>query len=254
MLVTPLIHFATPQVEFLRAAKALGIRTGLCVHSWDNLTNKGLIHERPDLVTVWNVAQRDEAIELHNVPADRIVVAGAHADDHWFEWQPSEDGNAFRARTGLPPSRRFLLYLCASSSIAPDERDFVFEWLRRLREHPDARVRELGVLIRPHPVAAGPWAEANVESFGACVIYPRGGADPTDASSRATYFDSLHHSSAVVGVNTSAMIEGAIVGRPVFTIRGNDFAQDGTLHYRYLQAANGGPVTRLPALTNISRS
>jgi hypothetical protein len=243
VLVTPLIHFATPQVEFVRAAKRMGIPTALCVHSWDNLTNKGLIHELPDLVTVWNDVQRDEAVELHGVPPERIVVAGAHSYDHWFAWQPRDASEAFRTRVGLPAERPYLLYLCSSSFIAPQERDFVLEWLRRLRAHPDGRVREFGVLIRPHPVAAAPWRDADVSHFAPAVVYPRAGADPTDASSQSTYFDSLFHCRAVVGINTSAMIESAIVGRPVFTIRMDDFAQDGTLHYEYLRASSGGPVT-----------
>jgi hypothetical protein len=47
-----------------------------------------------------------------------------------------------------------------------------------------------------------------------------------------------------VGINTSAQIEAAIVGRPVFTIRDADFAhaQEGTLHFRHL-VADGGPVS-----------
>jgi hypothetical protein len=48
----------------------------------------------------------------------------------------------------------------------------------------------------------------------------------------------------VVGINTSAMIEAAIVGRPVLSIRAADFAgtQEGTLHFQYLLPENGGFV------------
>jgi hypothetical protein len=58
-------------------------------------------------------------------------------------------------------------------------------------------------------------------------------------------YDSLYHSAAVVGLNTSAMIEAAIVGRPVLTIATEEFAggQQGTLHFWYLLADNGGIVT-----------
>ena len=52
--VSPLIEPGSPQGEYVRAARARGIRTVLCVGSWDNLTNKGLIHGPLDLVTVWN--------------------------------------------------------------------------------------------------------------------------------------------------------------------------------------------------------
>jgi hypothetical protein len=55
-------------------------------------------------------------------------------------------------------------------------------------------------------------------------------------------YDSLHHSSAVVGLNTSAMIEAGIANRPVLTLVMDEFAggQEGTLHFHYLRAINGG--------------
>ena len=68
LLLTPLLYFGSPQVEYVRAARRLGIRTVLGVGSWDHLTTKGLIHEIPDRLFVWNEAQRVEATELHGVP------------------------------------------------------------------------------------------------------------------------------------------------------------------------------------------
>src|SRR5262245_42731010 len=85
VVVTPLSWFASPQVDYVRSARALGIGTALSVGSWDNLTTKGSIYEVPDLVTVWNQTQKDDAIALHGVPPDRVAVTGAHTYDHWFE-------------------------------------------------------------------------------------------------------------------------------------------------------------------------
>jgi hypothetical protein len=62
------------------------------------------------------------------------------------------------------------------------------------------------------------------------------------ASSRDDFFDSLWHSSAVVGINTTAMIEAGIVGKSVLTILAPEFAQETTLHFHYLLAENGGFV------------
>jgi DNA-binding transcriptional LysR family regulator len=86
LALTPLIEPGAPQAEYVRSARALGIPTALCVASWDNLTNKGLIHGPVDLVTVWNDLMKEEAIALHGVQPERIVVTGAQPFDHWFEW------------------------------------------------------------------------------------------------------------------------------------------------------------------------
>jgi hypothetical protein len=61
-------------------------------------------------------------------------------------------------------------------------------------------------------------------------------------SDRQDYFDSLYHSEAVVGINTTAMIEAAIVGRTVHSVLADEFrdTQGGTLHFRYLLSENGG--------------
>ena len=45
--------------------------------------------------------------------------------------------------------------------------------------------------------------------------WPRAGDLPVDVRSKSDYFDSLYHASVAVGLNTSAMIEAAILGHPV---------------------------------------
>ena len=89
LLMTPLLYFGSQQVEYVRAATAEGIPCVLGVGSWDHLTTKGRIHERPDRLIVWNESQRAEAAELHGVAAETVTVTGAQAYDHWFEQRPS---------------------------------------------------------------------------------------------------------------------------------------------------------------------
>jgi len=241
VLVTPLVEPGSPQSEYIRSAHALGIPAGLCVYSWDNLTNKGLIHDPVDLVTVWNEQMKREAIAYHHVPADRIVVTGAAPYDHWFGWTPRSPRDAFCARVGLDPRRPYLLYVCSSRFVAPNEVPFVRRWIHDIRTRSEL-LRGVGVLVRPHPQNAESWRDADVRDFENVAIWPRAGANPLDEPSRADYFDSIYHSVAVVGVNTSAQIESAIVGRGVHAWLAPDFheTQDGTLHFRHLRDVNGG--------------
>jgi FkbM family methyltransferase len=248
LVLTPLIEPGAPQAEYVRSAGALGIRTALCVASWDNLTNKGLIHGDVGLVTVWNDMMKREAVERHGVPADRVVVTGAQPFDHWFGWQPSTTRAEFCAQTSLPPDRPFILYVCSSRFIAPKESVFVREWIRQLREAAPPRLRDAGILVRPHPQNAEQWATADLTGFESVSVWPARGQAPSEAGSRADYFDSMYHAAAVVGINTTAEIECAIVGRPVFTLLAPEFrdTQEGTLHFEHLRSVNGG-------LLNIAR-
>jgi hypothetical protein len=246
VLVSPLVEAASDQVDLVKAAQARGIRVATLVASWDNLTNKGDLRVPGDLVVVWNEAQKKEAVELHRVPPDHVVVTGAQVFDRWFDRIPSRDREAFCRAVGLPPGKRFVLYTGSSIFIsrADVEVPFVQRWIAALRASGDAALRDVAVLVRPHPYNGSAWPPIDVSRFGDVAVWPRGGYDPVDEGNRAGFFDSLYHSEAVVGINTSAMIEAAIVGRPVFSIAMPEFAgsQDGTLHFRHLLPQNGGFV------------
>jgi len=240
LLVTPLIDLGSRQAEWLRAAKRLGIRTGFPVFSWDNLTNKGLLRDEPDLVLVWNDLQAREAEELHGISRERIRVTGAPVCDPWFERRPSRTREELCREVGLDPAKPIVLYLCSSEFVAPNEVEFVRRWLERLRSR-GGILAEAGYLIRPYPDTAQRWLDAGIGGTQVAV-WPRFGESPHDDSTRANYFDSLYHASAVVGINTTAQIEAAITGRPVHTILAGEFAdtQEGTLHFRYLEAEEFG--------------
>jgi hypothetical protein len=242
VVVSPLIEIGSPQGDHLRAADSLGIPTALVVASWDNLTTKGVIRDVPDSTIVWNEDQVREATKLHGVPAESVVATGAHSHDHWFSWQPATGPEEFASKVGLAPDRPFLLYVCSSGFIAGgDEVAFVREWFSRLGASGDPELASLGVLVRPHPQNFLSWRDADLDEPGRIVVWPRGGVAPTDRQSKEDYFDSLYHAKAVVGINTSALVDSAIVGRPVFTMIHEQFrgTQTGTLHFSYLAREEG---------------
>jgi len=243
VLVTPLVDLGSDQIEYVKAARRLGIRTGLCVHSWDNLTTKGLIRVIPDRIFVWNDAQRREAVRLHNAAAAQVVVTGAPVYDQWFARRPSSTRAEFCSRVGLGADQPFFLYLCSSPFIAPDEIGFITRWIAAVRSAPDPDVRGAGILIRPHPSAdPGMWSAFETSRFEQVVVWPAGGANPVDGASKRDYFDSMYHAAAAVGINTSAQIEAGIVGRRVYSVRVPEClgTQEETLHFQYLLRESGG--------------
>jgi hypothetical protein len=243
LVVSPLLDAASEQVDLVRAARAVGIRVAVGIASWDNLTNKGLLRVEPDLVLVWNEAQKREAIELHGIRADRIAVTGAQLFDRWFERTPGTSREAFCAQVGLPADRPYLLYTTSSVFIARSELElpFVRRWLEALRGSTNAAVRDVGVLVRPHPYNWHAWERADLSELGPVAIWPRGPYNAVAEATRTGYYDSMFHSAAVVGLNTSAMLESAIVGRPVCSLTGDFGAtQEGTLHFHHLLPENGG--------------
>jgi hypothetical protein len=191
----------------------------------------------PDKVIVWNETQRQEAGRFHGVPAERVIVTGAQCFDQWFDRLPTRGREEFCHRVGLGSARPFLLYVCSALFRgSPSEAAFVLRWLAIIWQSSDARLRGLPFLVRPHPQRAAQWTADLLAELSRLTDVVLWGSNPVDAESRADYFDSMFHAAAVVGLNTSALVESAIVDRPVFTVLLPEFrdSQEGTFHFHYL--------------------
>lgn len=239
ILVTPLVTFESYQTDYVKAARRLGIPVVFLPFSWDNLTNKGLMRVHPDRVLVWNEVQRREAVDLHGCAPDTVAITGAARFDDFFARTPCSSRESFLAGFGLDPARPMVLYLGSSQLTGPNEMELVRRWAESLRAADDELVRTCGILVRPHPAVRASWQSFDLSDLGVGVSL--------DASRGADQelFDSLYHAHTAVGLNTSAMLEAAIVGRPVHTlvIPGFDEGQVGTMHFHYLVEAYGGLAT-----------
>jgi hypothetical protein len=240
------VNIASAQTEVVKAAAQLGVPSGVAVYSWDNLSNKGVLHVLPDRVFVWNEIQLREAAELHGIEPARVGVTGSPRFDTVFARAPSSKRADLLGELGLDPARSTVLYLGSSSFVAPREPDFVTAWINALRACADERVREANVIVRPHPgaVAKPLWAEWATGAARA-VLPP-----PIVRSRDQDLFDQLWVSDAVVGLNTSAEIEAAILDKPVLTVKAGALApgQEGQLHFRYIVEEHGGFVQTAESL------
>jgi hypothetical protein len=241
ILVTPLVDYGSYQTDYVKSGHRVGVPVVFAPFSWDNLTNRGLIRVEPDRVLVWNDIQKREATDLHGVSPQRVTVTGAPRFDDFFAMQPSTTREEFCHSVGLDARAPFVLYICSSEFVAPREVEFVQRWLAALRESPDATVRSASVLVRPHPAHVKQWTNVDLSAFGRVALW----AEKETLNADQGLYDSLYHSGASVGLNTSAMIEAGILGKPVLTLVTEEFAggQEETLHFHYLRASNGGLLT-----------
>jgi len=247
VVLVSLTYSRSMQLDQLKAARALGLPVTAAVMSWDHLSSKALLHMAPDQVLVWNDVQRREAVEMHGLPAERVIVTGAQCYDQWFTRSPSRDRAGFCRAMGLDPTRPSVLWVHSafSPAIDPPEPDLVVRWLEALRGHADPALRELGVLIRPHPERVKEWDGVSLDRFERVVFQ---GRNPIDAAAKDDYFDALYHSAAVIGLATSAFLEAAIVGRPVLTITPAEYRihQEAMVHFQYLRTVAGGLLDAAP--------
>jgi hypothetical protein len=239
LCVTPYVLTQYGQEEVVKCAKAMGIPVIFFVNSWDNLTTKGVVKIKPDATIVWNEVQVREAIELHGIPADRIFITGAPRFDAFFERRPEIDRETFCEKHRLDPGRPIIAYLGSSNMISSNEIDFVRIWIDGIRTAGAESLSKANIILRPHPKFTDGWNERYGKLPGVAVCASK------ILNDDSLLYHCLYHSRAVVGANTSAELEAAILHKPVFSIKDDSYfasGQKGTVHYRYLLQENGGVV------------
>ena len=227
------------QIEYAKAGQQLGIPIGVPVFSWDNLSTKGAIHVVPDRLFVWNEAQKREAVSLHKMPSRKVVITGGMRFSRFFKATVRFSRDEFCRRFGLDPSKPMITYLGSSRTIAPEEHLFLWRWIEALRSCDVPQVMACNVFVRPHPMNNAIWDQWPKEC-------PRniGVWDGSDNDVRGV-IDCVSHSVAVVGVNTTAMLEAAALGKPVLTVL-DDAVRAGQaerIHFDHLTSVAGGLVT-----------
>ena len=235
VVASPGVFASTLDLELIKAARSSKIPTIVALASWDNLTTKGTFHVYPDHLFVWNQPLLKEAVEIHDVKKEKVVITGAPSFDVWFEMSPELDVDTFCRQVGLDPEQPYIVYLSSSKPIAGDESHFVRKFAGAVWEN--EQTRNFSIVVRPHPTNAEIW---NGFAMDNVIIWPKGGDLPDTPESLQSYYDTLYHSMAVVGVNTSAFLEAAVVDKPCLTIM-NDYyrhSQSGLGHFQHLLNGN----------------
>jgi hypothetical protein len=238
LVAGPLNLRYSEEIDYLKAARRLGVPTATPVVSWDNLSTKGLIQVAPDRLFVWNEHHLKDALDIHGLARSRIEIAGAPFFDKWFE--PAEtlpSREEFCRRLGLDPDRRILLYLGSSRKIAANEVWFVQKLRRFLGASRNDELRSCQLLVRPHPANAKIYDD--LAKDGVCV-FPKGGELPETREGFTQMRASFHHAAAAVGINTSGMVDAVLSGLPTCSVRLPRYAdtQSDSVHFRHLESGD----------------
>ena len=238
LVASPVNMRFSEEIEYLKAAKKLSIPSVIPVLSWDNLTTKGIFHIIPDYVLVWNCNQESDAMRIHAVPKGRAIITGSPFFDKWFDAQGLlVDREAFCRRIGMDPSSPFVTYLGSSANIATDETWIVKDIHRAIKANSAPEVRGMNLLVRPHPANVKHYAKL---SGSGITVWPRQGALPEVQQSQSDFYNSLKHSVAAIGINTTGMIDAVILDRPSLTVLAPAYqkTQLSAEHFKELLAAD----------------
>ena len=186
VVLTSLTYSRSQQLDVLKAARALDIPVAAAIMSWDHLSSKALLHIAPDKVFVWNEVQMHEAID--DARPSRPIASwrpARSATTSGSPRRPRADRDEFCRAMGLRADRPFVLWVHSALSPTPEppEPVLVRRWIEALRASADPALRELGVLVRPHPERLKEWAGIDLGRFENVAFH---GRQPDRRRARAT--------------------------------------------------------------------
>jgi len=235
------------EVDYIKAAKVLGIPTVVIVLSWDNLTTKGLIHVEPDVLLAWNQTHFNEAVSIHGIDPQRIVITGAPFFDKWLDaGRLTMTREEFCQRVGLNRETPFALYMGSSQNISQDETWLIQQLAHSLHRHQNPAVRDIHLVVRAHPANAHHMAK--LDDLDGVTVWPKAGSRPGSEAFEKDFYNSLLHCVATVGVNTTGMIDAVINDKACITIVTEEYraTQSNTVHFNHLVNASVLDVTAGP--------
>jgi hypothetical protein len=208
----------------LDEAARRGIPSVCVVLSWDNLYSRGPLCRRPDWLFVWSEEMRRQALDVHQVAADRIAVTGPVQFVHYQTPPDAAELAGVRRRLGLAPDVPYLAYVCGARTSTYDVED-VRAMLTALRAGPYAGWQ---VVVRPHP-QGDRRAYAALTEHGVVLDET---LDITAGDARPDAFDvsAVRHMAAFLGGaaavvsswGTTALLEACVFDRPALQLRWMD--------------------------------
>ncbi len=228
------LRYSSADLEYLKAAVSLKIPTVIPMASWDNITAKGLYHIWPDRFLLWNSVQVEQIFEHQGVPSERVRIIGATTMDQWCPPPPPTPRRNFCQAHNLRQEDPIVSYF-GGSSLATwgDESHFVDELRKVLDGSGDERLRKTQIIVRPHPRYYRKYEKIDLHDVH---IVPQGKFGWNSKEFPQIFYDTMYHSAAIVGVNTSAMLDALVIDRPVISIleKQYDHTQADTYHFSEL--------------------
>ncbi len=233
---------SSPDLDYLKAARYLGIQTIVPTPSWDNLSSKGLLQILPDLLLVWNEEQVREAVRHHKVPRERIRIVGAYQFDGWRALRaPRESRDAFCSRIGVPTERKYILYL-GSGAVTGDSTKVVDELRLGMDASQDPDVSNAYLVVRPAPNNFVAFSSYKRERVVVCPHKPVPIGTPEGVE---LLLATITYAEAAVTIHTTGIIDAMLKGKPGFVMLRQEYkALQDAEHFAHLVRSGAATVFR----------
>jgi hypothetical protein len=220
-------HQRPPEIlPLVLAAKAIGIRTGTFIFSWDNLSTKARIAAPFDDYFVWSELMRRELLTYYSgIDESQVHVIGTPQFDPYADSSLIWSREEFFARIGADPTRPLICYSGGDTGTCPEDQAHVRILLDEIRS---GRIRNKPqVLLRPMPVDVGARYRSLREEFPELIYAVPEWVHPTDGNwsqvlplpSDVQFLTNLcAHSDINVNVASTMTLDFAIRDKPIVNI------------------------------------
>lgn len=219
----------TPRSEILHpaliAAKKLQIPRLLFYHSIKDVSAKGRIIHRFNVIGAWNIWMKNELMRQNpsTINPTAIHVTGcAH-----FDCVGRDDlllpEDQFRKIIGAKPSSRLLFYPACVHYVVPDQGRYIWMILKAIGD--GVLPSDLQIVIRTNPMDLSDYFDRNFKDCERVIVQkagwrmePAGDWNFQRRDDMIAYNSLLHYSSLCVGIPSTVTIECAISCLPVINI------------------------------------
>jgi hypothetical protein len=129
-------------------ARRTGTKLVGMVKTWDNLSSKGLLLVKPDILIVPNRVVFHDAVTIGDMPKGRVFDGGCPQYDDYHDPAAQMSREETCAKIGIDPAKPFLLY-CMGGVMNQDDPSEHVAMLDAAIE--DGRLPPATVLLRAHP-------------------------------------------------------------------------------------------------------
>ena len=137
----------------------------------------------------------------------------------------------FLKNCGLREEYPLLAYLCSSTLVAGDEARVIRNLRKILDGAEDDRVRRMQIIVRPYPANWDICGNLNLRDVA---VVPKSGPVVDPFLNQQQLYDTIYHSTAFMGINTTSILDAIVLGKPVIAPRSKDYEerQLGTFHFQ----------------------
>ena len=141
------------EIRLLRAAHANGIPTFSIVPSWDNLSSKGVIGEKPRKLAVWNKIMAQEASALYGFHPEDVRAVGGLQFDRYAQEISSEASREVLKSLGLNLTDPYIVIGTITPNYFPHNLEIIDMLIMAILE--GRLPADLQILVRLHPQVVG---------------------------------------------------------------------------------------------------